>query len=77
MIKIKKFPNGYTQITGCPTCDNQGIDVLWRHEGKWVFDTDNGMTGPEIKFCPFCGAELPEILVILEQATTGTTENAP
>jgi len=32
---------------------------LWYDDGKWIFDMDNGMKGPIIKFCPFCGEKLP------------------
>lgn len=40
----------------CPRC----WDVhVWRWKGRWYFDADNVVLGPEIKWCPFCGLRLP------------------
>ena len=33
---------------------------IWLDKGEWIFDTDNGMRGPTIEFCPYCGIKLIE-----------------
>lgn len=54
--KIKKHPNDYISIMGCPRCDN--APYLWFDKGEWIIDTDDGLRGPIVKYCPNCGFEL-------------------
>ena len=46
-------------ISGCPECDD--APYLWYHDNAWRIDTDDGLAGPTIKFCPVCGVELPTL----------------
>ena len=39
----------------CPNCKDK--DII-RFQGDWVLDTDDGLSPPVIKFCPFCGVKL-------------------
>jgi len=41
---------------GCPIC--KGALYLWFDGDVWRIDTDDGMTGPEVYFCPECGCQL-------------------
>jgi hypothetical protein len=38
----------------------QHHEWLWYDNGEWIFDTDDGLRGPEIFFCPWCGKQLPK-----------------
>jgi len=40
--------------------DCSGEFYLWNDNGVWRFDTDDGLTGPRIYFCPFCGEKLED-----------------
>ena len=44
-------------VEGCPSCDD--ARWLWYVDGHWVFDSDDGLRGPTVRFCPMCGIELP------------------
>ena len=45
------------EVDKCPGCKNELIN---HYRGFWRFELDNGYIGVEIKFCPFCGKELPK-----------------
>jgi hypothetical protein len=65
------------EIGGCPRCDSSGAGNLYFAEGKWIFDTDDGLQGPTIYFCPFCGYRLPLIKLGYPLATKADKENGP
>lgn len=35
--------------------------VLWFSNDEWIFDTDDGLRGPVIQYCPWCGELLPAV----------------
>ena len=39
-------------------CSEAAAGWIWLSNGEWIFDTDNGLRGPVIRFCPFCGERL-------------------
>lgn len=69
--KITHHLGGFVEITGCPCCDD--ATYLWFYDGVWQIDTDTGMMGPIVHYCPACGVKLeppPE-----EGETTGIIED--
>lgn len=55
--EINKIP---PSLTG--GCCEKGSEQVWYYgHNVWRFDYDQGIAGPKIKFCPFCGKELAKI----------------
>ena len=64
MIKISTDGSGVREvIIGCPFCDHVEAENLRWHLSSWWVDPnmDNRRYSFEVKFCPFCGEELPNI----------------
>lgn len=61
MIKMGTDGSGVaTRISGCPNCDNESSDCLRYVLSHWALDvTGDDRALIRIKYCPFCGVELP------------------